>query len=318
VSGTPLLERRLVFVLGKGGVGKSVVSAALATAWARAGRRTLLVEVQGQHRLSELFEARSVGPSRETELAPNLHGVSIDVERSTEEYIASQLRMGPLVDLLVRSRAFHNFAAAAPGLAELVTLGKIWDLAVALHDGRPVWDRLVVDCPATGHGIALLETAGNVGSLASQGPVAEQAGRIQEVVTHPAATGIVVVARPEELPVTEAAEAVATLRADGFPVAATVLNMVSGTRFTAADAAPLEAVAAGGGAEAAAAGHALSALRRGAVERAHREELVAATGMEPIDLPDLGPEGAGRDALGTLADAIESALAGAPRTVVGA
>ena len=90
---------------------------------------------------------------------------------ATEEYLAGQLKIRPLVELLTRSKAFHTFAAAAPGLPELVTVGKIWSLAIALDAaGAPVWDTVIVDCPATGHGVALLETAGNVEELAAGGP----------------------------------------------------------------------------------------------------------------------------------------------------
>ena len=125
-----------------------------------------------------------------------------------------------------------------------------------------MWDTVIVDCPATGHGVALLETAGNVEELAAGGPIRDQAARIHEVVSHPAATGIVVVARPEELAVSEAIEAVALLRDRGLPVAATVLNGVREERFSADDEERLEAVAgASAGAVRAAARAALRHLR---------------------------------------------------------
>ncbi|MEW6581510.1 MAG: ArsA family ATPase [Actinomycetota bacterium] len=244
-GGPPLLSRRLCFVIGKGGVGKSTVAAALGMSVARTGRRTLVVEVPaGEHR-SALFARAHVRHGHETEIAPNLWGLSIDVERATEEYLASQLRVRAMVELLAKSHAFHHFTAAAPGLAELVTIGKIWSLAVALRpDGRaPVWDYLVVDCPATGHGLALLEMAGNVGDLAASGPIRDQAERINQVVTHPAATGIVVVARPDELPVTEAIETAATLRNRGLPVALAVMNGMRPSRFTPEEARVVRAAA---------------------------------------------------------------------------
>ncbi len=234
-------------MLGKGGVGKSTVAGAMGLAAARAGQRALLVEVAGEHNLSRLFRAAKVGADTEVELAPGLYGISIDAEAATEEYLAGQLKVRPLVELLTRSKAFHTFAAAAPGLPELVTIGKIWSLAIALNEsGHPLWDVVIVDCPATGHGIALLATAGNVEELAAGGPIRDQAARIHEVVSHPAATGIVVVALPEELAVSEAIEAAATLRERGLPVAATVLNAVRPPRFTPADEPALEAAAGNG------------------------------------------------------------------------
>jgi anion-transporting ArsA/GET3 family ATPase len=311
VSGVALLDRRLVFVLGKGGVGKSVVSAAIATAWAERGERALLIEVQGQNRAADLAgdgEGEATPPSdRPVEVAPDLFSVTIDVERETERYLASQLKVRALVDLLVRTTAFHNFATAAPGLTEMVTLGTIWELAIELRDGAPVWDRLVVDCPATGHGIALLEIASDAGEIAQEGPIHEQARRIHEVVTHPAATGVAVVARPEELPVTEALEAVERLRAGGFPVAAAVLNGVGPERFAPADLAPLAGAAAGDGPVAAACRAALTAARRRAAEDVQRRRFADGTGLVPVDLPLVGDGSPGPEDLRTLAAELAAA-----------
>jgi anion-transporting ArsA/GET3 family ATPase len=288
-AGPPLSQRRLCFVLGKGGVGKSTVATAFGLAAARAGRRALVIEVAGQDRLSRLFRGASVGHESPTELAPGLFGVQIDVEHSIEDYLTGQLKLRPLVELLTRSRAFHTFAAAAPGLPELVTVGVIWTHAVALHeDRRPVWDYLVVDCPATGHGIALLETAGNVEAIAGSGPIRDQAARIQEVVTHPGATGVAIVARPEELAVAEAVEAAGALRERGLPVAATVLNGVRDERFHADEEPALAALAAtrnGPVSRAAAAG-----LRHLADQRSddgYRRRLAEGTGLPVLELPEL-------------------------------
>jgi anion-transporting ArsA/GET3 family ATPase len=254
--------------------------------------------VAGEDRLSVLFDSAGVVHERETELAPRLYGISIDAERATEEYLASQLRLRPLVELLTRSRAFHTFAAAAPGLAELVTLGKIWTLAIALRPAparpgepareEPVWDAIVVDCPATGHGVALLATAGNVEELAAGGPVRDQAARIHEVVSHPAATGITLVARPDELSVTEAVEAAGLLRERGLPVAAAVLNGVRDQRFSDSEAPALQAAAAGPpGTERDAVAAALAHLARQRSDAGYRERLAAETGLPVLELPQI-------------------------------
>jgi len=298
-------------VLGKGGAGKSAVSAALGLAEARTGRRVLLVEVAGQHRIARLFHAGEVGEDRETELAPGLFAISIDPERATEEYLSGQLRIRPVVEVLTRSRAFHTFAAAAPGLPELVTVGKVWSLAIALDgEGVPLWDVVIVDCPATGHGVALLETAGNVEELAAGGPIRDQAARINEVVSHPAATGIVVVARPEELAVSEALDAVALLRAAGLPVAATVLNGVRAERFSPDEAPHLEAAAhAGASAVRAAALAALQHLEHQVADAAYRDRLSAEGGVPLIELPEVISRRFDRDALEVLSDHLAAPVA---------
>jgi anion-transporting ArsA/GET3 family ATPase len=314
-AGPPLLQRRLVFVTGKGGVGKSAVAAALALAGARGGKRTLLIEVAGQDRGSELFAAAGGRSDRERELAPNLVGITIDVERAIEEYLLGQLRVRPMVDLLVRSRAFHHFAAAAPGLGELVTVGKIWTLATALRAGEraPVWDLLVVDQPATGHAIAMLETAANVREIAGSGPIRDQAERIQQVVSHPAATGIALVARPEELAVTEAVEAAEALRARTLPVALAVMNGAADRRFSDEDERVLRAAARelrsapaphGGEGLLAAIEAAVAHRERQSDDAAHSERLAAGVGVPVLELPQLVRRRLDLGAIGVLADAI--------------
>lgn len=298
----PLIARRLAFVLGKGGVGKTSVAAALALGLADAGHRTLLLEVAGETRTQALF---GTSPSIEepVEVRPGLFALSVDADRATQEYLAIQLKVRPLVEIMARSRAFHQVTQAAPGLAELVTLGKIWDLATSVRDGRPVWDRLVVDAPATGHGIALLEVAGNVRDLAGSGPIRDQADAIERVIRHPEATGIVVVARPEELAVSEAIEAVAALRERSLPVTCAVVNAVRTSPFGPADVDALRGVLddpSAGSADRAAASAAL-AIAEGAhhdareVEGLAREARVAVA--ELPEVPDLAPGSGGLEAL---------------------
>jgi anion-transporting ArsA/GET3 family ATPase len=123
-----LLDKRLIFVTGKGGVGKSTVAITLGLLAARRGLRTIVAEVARQDRVAHAF-GHDDSHFREVELAPSLFTISIDPQQALEEYLAFQLRIKPLADLLSSSRMFQYFAAATPGLSELVTIGKVWELA---------------------------------------------------------------------------------------------------------------------------------------------------------------------------------------------
>src|SRR5213593_2769068 len=149
-----LFEKRLIFVTGKGGVGKSTVSAALGVAAARAGKRTIVCEVAQQERMSRFFARQGVGYP-EIEIAPNLFAFSIDPQRALEEYLLMQIRVKPVYDLMFKNRIFTYFAAASPGLRELVTIGKVWELAQLDRRVKrgAKYDVVIVDAPATGHGL---------------------------------------------------------------------------------------------------------------------------------------------------------------------
>ena len=201
-----LLDKRLVIVTGKGGVGKSTVSLAIALAAAREGKRTILCEVANQEQLSRAFHRAEVG-FHEVELTENLWGISIDPDESMREYVLLQLKVKAMRDLLFRSRIFTYLAAATPGLKELVTIGKIWELALddrKVKSGRR-YDLVVLDAPATGHGVAFLQTPRTFANLARVGPIKDHAEALDALIRDRKRTGVVVVALPEEMPVNETA-----------------------------------------------------------------------------------------------------------------
>jgi anion-transporting ArsA/GET3 family ATPase len=205
-KGARLLDKRLVIVTGKGGVGKSTVSLALALAAAREGKRTILCEVANQEQLSRVFHRAEVG-FHEVELTENLWGISIDPDESMREYVLLQLKVKAMRDLLFRSRIFSYLAAATPGLKELVTIGKIWELALddrKVKSGRR-YDLVIVDAPATGHGVGFLQTPRTFANLARVGPIRHQAEALDALIRNPKRTGVAVVAIPEEMPVNETA-----------------------------------------------------------------------------------------------------------------
>ncbi|MGI8803960.1 MAG: ArsA-related P-loop ATPase, partial [Solirubrobacteraceae bacterium] len=157
MSSSGLLEKRLVVVTGKGGVGKSTVAAALGLRAAGQGRRTIVAEIGGRGDVERMFGARE-STAAEREVAPGLFTIAIDPGRALEEYLADQLPARALADLLASSRTFGYLTAATPGLRELLCIGKVWDLAQPRRraGGGRNSDLVLLSIPAPEHGTALL------------------------------------------------------------------------------------------------------------------------------------------------------------------
>ena len=300
-----LLDKRLIFVTGKGGVGKSTVSLALALAAASRGKRTILCEVGAQEHLSHVFHRSQVG-FHEVEMRENLWAISIDPDESMREYVLLQLKVKPMRDLLFRSRIFNYLAAATPGLKELVTIGKIWELALDDRKARggQRYDLVVVDAPATGHGVGFLQTPRTFASIARVGPIHSQAQTLDNFITDQSLTGVAIVALPEEMPVNETAVLERELRNEvGVAVDRVYLNGLYPERFSKAEAETLTALAAlaaaEDGASKAAARAALSEFGRARSQRAQLARL-RRRAQAPVKTlpflfePDLGPEAARR------------------------
>ncbi len=229
-----LLDRRLVVITGKGGVGKSIVSAALGVAAARSGRRTLVVEVAARDDVPRLLGAEGGG---EREVARNLHHHSIDPRDALGEYLHEQLPLGVMAGLLGRSEMFLLFAAAAPGMRELLTMGKVAELTRDRRaGGARRYDLVVLDAPSTANGLALLTAPRTFAASARLGPIARQGTAIDELVCDSGRTGVVLVATPEEMPVTEAIDLRGdVLRVLDRDVDHVIANAVLPARFGAGD-----------------------------------------------------------------------------------
>jgi anion-transporting ArsA/GET3 family ATPase len=233
-----LLDKRLLFVTGKGGVGKSTVAAALGVAAARRGKRTIICEVAQQDRIARVFQREGVG-YHETEIAPKLFAFSIDPQRALEEYLLLQIRIKPLYELLFKNRVFTYFAAATPGLRELVTIGKVWELAQLDRRVKrgSKYDLVIVDAPATGHSLGLLRTPKTFSQIARVGPIKRQADTIYGFVTDPSLTGVFAVVWPEEMPVNETLDLQRNLEADlGMGLDRIVMNGIYPELFSDSEA----------------------------------------------------------------------------------
>ncbi len=214
-------------------------------------------------------------------------------------------------DLLYRSRIFSYLAAATPGLKELVTVGKIWELALnerKARDGKP-YDLVIVDAPATGHGVGLLQTPQTFSEIARGGPLANQAATINKTLTNPKRAGVVIVALPEEMPVNESA----TLESElidkvGIAVDRIYMNGLYPERFRASEQQALAAALErdGDGPETEAIVAALDESRRAASHREQLERLHEMTRTAITELPFIFTPELGIDGIEKLAEGIES------------
>jgi len=239
-----LLDRRLLFVTGKGGVGKSTVTAALALLAAERGKRVLLVEVDAKGNLTNLFEHPAVG-FEPREVHPGVFAMQLDTEASLREYLKLNLRIPVVGRIGPIANVFDFVANAAPGVKEILIVGKVcWEVRESV-EGRAPWDLVIVDAAATGHVLAQLDAPRTIRDLVQTGPIRNQTEWMLDILSDPALTALNVVTAPEEMPVNETIELVERAATGStVPLGAVVVNRVLPEPFTTADEVVFEALAA--------------------------------------------------------------------------
>ena len=303
-----LLDRRLIFVTGKGGVGKTTVAAALGLAAARAGKRVLVCEVADQERLTATFGLPAAG-FREVEVERCLSVFSVNPEDATAEWLRFQLRSRTLAGLLGGSRVFQYLATAAPGLAEMVTIGKVWELA-QLERKTPSaapYDLVIVDAPATGHGLALLRAPRTFADIARVGPINRQAGIVDAFLRDPANTAVIAVALAEEMPVSETIDLERRLQDElSLELEHVFVNALLADRVSGAEAKAIDAATSGASPAARAALDAsLAAHRTARAQRSQLARLRRGLDAKATSLPHLLTTDVGREGLERLATKLE-------------
>ena len=216
-----LVSRQVVLVTGKGGVGKSVVTAALALRARSLGLRPLVFECDAPARQSLLPKGRPASDEVE-EVAPGILGINQKGDDAIRDYAAASLPSKTVADLLFENRVARLFLKASPSVSEMALVGRVAILADKHGADGPV----LVDLHATGHAVSLLRAPGGIMKVLRTGVLYERARKIEEMLQDPVRTAFVTVALPEELPVTELLELHEKLREIGAPEGPVVLNGV--------------------------------------------------------------------------------------------
>ncbi len=228
---TPLLQRRLILVVGKGGVGRSTVAASIAAATAREGRRTLLFEANAKDRFGTFFGRPEVGTDI-AKIRENLYAVNTTPAAALEEYGLMILRFRRVYKMVFENRITEAFLKAIPGIEEYAILGKAWYHTKETKRGAPVWDTLVFDMAASGHSLSMLRIPWAISKSVPEGPLSRDAKEVQSLLLDPERTGVVMVTLAEDMPTNEAIELTNSLQEHlNLKVSKLVVNQLYSDRF---------------------------------------------------------------------------------------
>ncbi len=271
-----LFDKRVVFVAGKGGTGKTTLTCALAIAAAEGGKRVLVVETRENDALAPLF-GREMLADKPSPLGENIWGARINPKRVLGEYVQKYVTIPFVAQQITGSRVFDHLASATPGLKEVMTLAEIWRFEKRKDpkSDKPLYELIIVDSPATGHGLSLLRVPTTLVSMLQTGPIAEQTRWVHEMLRDPERTGILVATLPEELPVNEALEFCRKAENDlDMRVEAVVANMVYSVVFNPEEISVIEGLEGNGNACSPMIEAAKRQINRRRVQESHLERLL--------------------------------------------
>ena len=221
-------EKRILFITGKGGVGKTTISAALAYAAAKRGLNVCLIEVAHSTNMRFIF-GEDFPVYKETQVEPNLTVLTLEPFQALQEYVGLQLKIGFAAKYVLNNRLLNYFLNTAPGWRELITVGKIWHV-YDMKKGRskePKFDVIVVDSPATGHGLSFLRVPSVFMNIIRMGRMQGQTADVQAMLTDPKISLLNVVTLPEEMPVNESVTVLNTARDElKMPTGFTFINSI--------------------------------------------------------------------------------------------
>jgi anion-transporting ArsA/GET3 family ATPase len=222
-----LLSRGFIVIAGKGGVGRTTVAAALARVAQAAGKRVLLAQMESSDRLARLLGSpKPIGPDV-VDLGGGLSAVNMTPRQALHEYGLMVLRYEAITRALFENRAVRGFLRAIPGLDAYAMLGKAWWHTTETYGGRPRYDLVIVDGPASGHAVRMLSIPKAILAAVPKGPLARDAEAMRALFSDPARAAVMIVTLPEDLPARETSVLARDVTAElAMPLAPLVVNGV--------------------------------------------------------------------------------------------